>query len=167
MIIYFFRVSNWLTKANTVDAMSVLPALLFAVLSCLQHKSWFLIYMHIFLWLNCFPKFSSATNSLLAENCLFTIQEEKDAMLAKIEDYQAHLEMLKHTNVMNDTFYISQYGIFGTINNLRLGHTHVVGILIAKCKDKTLITTFSASPALYSRQISGTAVWLKSMSLLS
>ncbi|KAF8696028.1 hypothetical protein HU200_036913 [Digitaria exilis] len=55
-------------------------------------------------------------------------QEEKDAMLAKIEDYQAHLEMLKHTNVMNDTFYISQYGIFGTINNLRLGHTHVVEV---------------------------------------
>lgn len=79
-------------------------------------------------------------------------------MLAKIEDSQAHLEMLKHTNVLSDAFYISQYGIFGTINNLRLGHTHVVGILIAKCNDKTLITTFSVSPAFYSRHTSGTAI---------
>lgn len=59
-------------------------------------------------------------------------------MLAKIEDSQAHLEMLKHTNVLNDAFYISQYGIFGTINNLRLGHTHAVGVLVAKCKDEDI-----------------------------
>ncbi|CAO2171022.1 unnamed protein product [Urochloa humidicola] len=53
-------------------------------------------------------------------------QEERDATSAKIEDSQARLEMLKHTNVLNDAFVISQYGVFGTINNLRLGHTHVV-----------------------------------------
>ncbi|OEL35828.1 Beclin-1-like protein [Dichanthelium oligosanthes] len=66
-------------------------------------------------------------------------QEERDAISAKIEDYQAHLEMLKHTNVLNDAFYIAQYGVCGTINNLRLGHSHEVGILIAKCKAKTFI----------------------------
>ncbi|KAG2590808.1 beclin-1-like protein [Panicum virgatum] len=53
-------------------------------------------------------------------------QEERDAISAKIEVSRAHLEMLKHTNILNDVFYISQYGVFGTINNLRLGHTHVV-----------------------------------------
>ncbi|TKW16060.1 hypothetical protein SEVIR_5G275000v4 [Setaria viridis] len=53
-------------------------------------------------------------------------QEERNAISAKIEDYQTHLEMLKSTNVLNDAFNISQYGVFGTINNLRLGHTHVV-----------------------------------------
>jgi len=73
------------------------------------------------------------------KNCHFTIQGERDAISAKIEDSQAHLEMLEHTDILNDVFYISHYGIFGTINSLRLGHTHVVGIPIAKCKDKTLI----------------------------
>ncbi|CAL4974713.1 unnamed protein product [Urochloa decumbens] len=53
-------------------------------------------------------------------------QEERDATSAKIEDSQAHIEMLKRTNVLNDAFFISQYGAFGTINNLHLGHTHVV-----------------------------------------
>ncbi|CAO2183248.1 unnamed protein product [Urochloa humidicola] len=53
-------------------------------------------------------------------------QEERNAISAKIEDSQAHLEMLKYTNVLNDAFFISQHGVFGTINNLRLGHTHVV-----------------------------------------
>jgi beclin len=73
------------------------------------------------------------------KNCHFTIQEERDAISAKIEDSQAHLETLNRTNILNDVFYISQHGVFGTINNLRLGHTHVVGILIAKWKAKTLI----------------------------
>ncbi|KXG33124.1 beclin-1-like protein isoform X2 [Sorghum bicolor] len=50
-------------------------------------------------------------------------QEEQNAILAKIEVSQAHLELLKHTNVLNDAFYISQHGVFGTINNLRLGHS--------------------------------------------
>ncbi|XP_066312322.1 beclin-1-like protein isoform X3 [Miscanthus floridulus] len=53
-------------------------------------------------------------------------QEEQDAILAKIEVSQAHLELLKHTNVLNDAFYISHHGVFGTINNLRLGHSHEV-----------------------------------------
>jgi len=41
--------------------------------------------------------------------------------LAKIEVSQAHLELLKRTNVLNDAFPISHDGEFGTINNFRLG----------------------------------------------
>ncbi|KAJ6806982.1 beclin-1-like protein [Iris pallida] len=48
-------------------------------------------------------------------------QKERDSILAKIEVSQAHLELLKHTNVLNDAFYISHDGDFGTINNFRLG----------------------------------------------
>ncbi|XP_077212590.1 beclin-1-like protein isoform X2 [Tasmannia lanceolata] len=48
-------------------------------------------------------------------------QEERDAILAKIEVSQAHLELLKRTNVLNDAFPISHDGEFGTINNFRLG----------------------------------------------
>uniref|UniRef100_A0A0D9V467 Beclin 1 protein n=1 Tax=Leersia perrieri TaxID=77586 RepID=A0A0D9V467_9ORYZ len=48
-------------------------------------------------------------------------QEERDAVLAKIEVSQAHLELLKRTNVLNDAFYISHDGVIGTINNFRLG----------------------------------------------
>lgn len=48
-------------------------------------------------------------------------QEERDAILAKIEVSQAHLELLKRTNVLNDAFPICQEGEFGTINNFRLG----------------------------------------------
>ncbi|KAJ6850880.1 beclin-1-like protein [Iris pallida] len=48
-------------------------------------------------------------------------QEERDAILAKIEVSQAHLELLKRTNVLNDAFYIWHDGDFGTINNFRLG----------------------------------------------
>ncbi|KAJ3670909.1 hypothetical protein LUZ60_008335 [Juncus effusus] len=48
-------------------------------------------------------------------------QEERDAILAKIEVSQAHLELLKRTNVLNDAFFISHEGEFGTINNFRLG----------------------------------------------
>ncbi|WVY99944.1 hypothetical protein V8G54_026014 [Vigna mungo] len=47
--------------------------------------------------------------------------EERDAILAKIEVSQAHLELLKRTNVLNDAFPISHDGEFGTINNFRLG----------------------------------------------
>jgi len=64
------------------------------------------------------------------------MQEEQNAILAKIEVSQAHLELLKHTNVLNDAFYISQHGVFGTINNLRLGHSPEVGILTSSCKDQ-------------------------------
>lgn len=48
-------------------------------------------------------------------------QEERDAILAKIEVSQAHLELLKQTNVLNDAFPIHHDGEFGTINNFRLG----------------------------------------------
>ncbi|XP_011624596.1 beclin-1-like protein isoform X2 [Amborella trichopoda] len=48
-------------------------------------------------------------------------QEERDAILAKIEVSQAHLELLKRTNVLNDAFPIYHDGDFGTINNYRLG----------------------------------------------
>lgn len=48
-------------------------------------------------------------------------QEERDAILAKIEVSQAHLELLKRTNVLNDAFFIWHDGEFGTINNFRLG----------------------------------------------
>ncbi|CAK8564606.1 unnamed protein product [Lathyrus sativus] len=52
---------------------------------------------------------------------LISHQEERDAILAKIEVSQAHLELLKKTNVLNDAFPISHDGEFGTINNFRLG----------------------------------------------
>uniref|UniRef100_A0ACD5VPP5 Uncharacterized protein n=1 Tax=Avena sativa TaxID=4498 RepID=A0ACD5VPP5_AVESA len=48
-------------------------------------------------------------------------QEERDAVLAKIEVSQVHLELLKRTNVLNDAFYIYHDGVIGTINNFRLG----------------------------------------------
>ncbi|KZV19660.1 beclin-1-like protein-like [Dorcoceras hygrometricum] len=49
------------------------------------------------------------------------INEERDAILAKIEVSQAHLELLKRTNVLNDAFPIWYDGEFGTINTFRLG----------------------------------------------
>lgn len=52
---------------------------------------------------------------------LISHQEERDAILAKIEVSQAHLELLKRTNVLNDAFPIWYDGDFGTINNFRLG----------------------------------------------
>ncbi|KAB1219611.1 Beclin-1-like protein [Morella rubra] len=52
---------------------------------------------------------------------LISHQEERDAILARIEVSQAHLELLKRTNVLNDAFPICQEGEFGTINNFRLG----------------------------------------------
>ncbi|CAH9083829.1 unnamed protein product [Cuscuta epithymum] len=52
---------------------------------------------------------------------LISHQEERDAILAKTEVSQAHLELLKRTNVLNDAFPIGHDGEFGTINNFRLG----------------------------------------------
>ncbi|CAN6568314.1 unnamed protein product [Malus baccata var. baccata] len=52
---------------------------------------------------------------------LISNQEERDAILAKIEVSQAHLELLKRTNVLNDAFPIGHDGEFGTANNFRLG----------------------------------------------
>ncbi|KAK1559528.1 hypothetical protein Q3G72_015446 [Acer saccharum] len=52
---------------------------------------------------------------------LIAHQEERDAISAKIEVSQAHLELLKRTNVLNDAFPLFHDGDFGTINNFRLG----------------------------------------------
>lgn len=52
---------------------------------------------------------------------LISHQEERDAILAKIEVSLAHLDLLKQTNVLNDAFPIWHDGDFGTINNFRLG----------------------------------------------
>ncbi|XVF22385.1 hypothetical protein REPUB_Repub12eG0168000 [Reevesia pubescens] len=52
---------------------------------------------------------------------LIAHQEERDAILAKTEVSQAHLELLKRTNVLNDAFPIWHDVEFGTINNFRLG----------------------------------------------
>ncbi|XP_058111148.1 beclin-1-like protein isoform X3 [Magnolia sinica] len=48
-------------------------------------------------------------------------QEERDAILSKIQVSQAHLELLKCTDMLNDAFPICVDGDFGTINNFRLG----------------------------------------------
>ncbi|KAH7860060.1 hypothetical protein Vadar_008659 [Vaccinium darrowii] len=52
---------------------------------------------------------------------LISHQEDGDAILAKIEVSQAHLELLGQTNVLYDAFPISYGGQFGTICNFRLG----------------------------------------------
>ncbi|CAD6230322.1 unnamed protein product [Miscanthus lutarioriparius] len=52
--------------------------------------------------------------------------ETKSKQFKELKEQIAHLELLKHTNVLNDAFYISHHGVFGTINNLRLGHSHEV-----------------------------------------
>ncbi|XP_031376311.1 beclin-1-like protein isoform X2 [Punica granatum] len=52
---------------------------------------------------------------------LISHQEERDAILAQLEVSQAHLELLKRTNVLTDAFPIWHDGDFGTINNFRLG----------------------------------------------
>ncbi|CAA7023101.1 unnamed protein product [Microthlaspi erraticum] len=52
---------------------------------------------------------------------LIAHQEERDAILAKIEVSQAHLELLNKTNVLMDAFPIRSDGDFGTINKFRLG----------------------------------------------
>ncbi|KAF2324876.1 hypothetical protein GH714_020937 [Hevea brasiliensis] len=51
----------------------------------------------------------------------FYLFSQRDAILAKTEVSQAHLELLKQTNVLNDAFPIHHDGEFGTINNFRLG----------------------------------------------
>lgn len=61
-------------------------------------------------------------------------QEERDAVLAKIEVSQAHLELLKRTNVLNDAFLIWHDGEFGTINNFRLGRLPKIPVGDAKIR---------------------------------
>jgi len=53
--------------------------------------------------------------------------------LAKIEVSQAHLELLKRTNVLNDAFPISHDGEFGTINNFRLGRLPKIPVRCLAC----------------------------------
>jgi beclin len=67
-------------------------------------------------------------------------QEERDAVFAKIGVSQVHLEMLKHTNVLNDAFYISCDEVIARINNFRLGRLPNVEVIIqiAKYTDTTL-----------------------------
>ena len=79
----------------------------------------------------------------LSEKYHFTIQEERDAIFARIEVSQVHLELLKRTNVLNDAFYISHDGVIGTINNFRLGRLSNVEVRIkmqvAKCINTTMV----------------------------
>lgn len=55
-------------------------------------------------------------------------QEERDAVLAKMEVATAQLDSLKSTNVLNDAFHIWHDGEFGTINNFRLGRLPTVPV---------------------------------------
>uniref|UniRef100_A0A0D6R4K7 Beclin-1-like protein n=1 Tax=Araucaria cunninghamii TaxID=56994 RepID=A0A0D6R4K7_ARACU len=64
-------------------------------------------------------KFWQAFNDFRLQ--LINHQEERDAILAKIEVTETQLEKLKETNVLNDAFHIWHDGDFGTINNFRLG----------------------------------------------
>ncbi|ANM65776.1 Atg6 BARA domain [Arabidopsis thaliana x Arabidopsis arenosa] len=59
---------------------------------------------------------------------LIAHQEERDAILAKIEVSQAHLELLNKTNVLIDAFPIRNDGEFGTINNFRLGRLPAIKV---------------------------------------
>ncbi|KAJ4838527.1 hypothetical protein Tsubulata_047133 [Turnera subulata] len=61
---------------------------------------------------------------------LISYQEERDAILAKAEVSQAHLELLMKTNVLNDAFPIHHDGEFGTINNFRLGRLPKIPVTI-------------------------------------
>lgn len=61
--------------------------------------------------------------------------------MAKIEVSQAHLELLKRTNVLNDAFFIWHDGDFGTINNFRLGRVPKMQVL--KEMVKILLLGFS------------------------
>eukprot|EP01098_Paradermamoeba_levis_P004563 TRINITY_DN1955_c0_g2_i2.p1 TRINITY_DN1955_c0_g2~~TRINITY_DN1955_c0_g2_i2.p1 ORF type:complete len:383 (-),score=64.84 TRINITY_DN1955_c0_g2_i2:119-1267(-) len=55
------------------------------------------------------------------ESHLRWFTEEREANRSKIEFSKEQLDWLKRTNVYNDTFYISQEGQFGIINDFRLG----------------------------------------------
>uniref|UniRef100_A0A0D9YD75 Atg6 BARA domain-containing protein n=1 Tax=Oryza glumipatula TaxID=40148 RepID=A0A0D9YD75_9ORYZ len=68
-----------------------------------------------------YSEISSEMKDLEIKSKEFEELEERDAILAKIEVSQVHLELLKRTNVLNDAFYISHDGVIGTINNFRLG----------------------------------------------
>ena len=69
-------------------------------------------------------------------------QEERDAVLAKIEVSQVHLELLKRTNVLNDAFYISHDGVIGTINNFRLGRLPNVQVIMQNVQISRPFTIF-------------------------
>lgn len=52
---------------------------------------------------------------------LENFKEERAAIRRKIDNATEQLERLKNTNVYNDTFHIWHDGLYGTINNFRLG----------------------------------------------
>lgn len=60
--------------------------------------------------------------------------------MAKIEVSQAHLELLKRTNVLNDGFTIWHDGEFGTINNFRLGRLPKIPVGHIKTQNMMKIT---------------------------
>lgn len=94
------------------DAVNQLPfCLQFYLISYLQRRYFPSFFLHFTLVV--FSNFKGL-------NKLYQ-QEERDAILAKTEVSQAHLELLKRTNVLNDAFPIWHDGEFGTINNFRLG----------------------------------------------
>ena len=99
--------------------------------------------MHVFLFLNSLPDLFLVTFSFRYLKNICTIQEERDAVFAKIEVSQVHLELLKRTNVLNDAFHISHDGVIGTINNFRLGRLSNVEVRIkmqvAKCINTTMV----------------------------
>lgn len=72
--------------------------------------------LEIIFWKRQFLKVSMTNRKIFR-----IVQEDRDAVLAKMEVAQAQLEMLKRTNVLNDAFRIWHDGDFGTINNFRLG----------------------------------------------
>jgi len=54
--------------------------------------------------------------------------EDRDALLSRIESTCEMRELLRHTNVYNDTFHIWHNGPFGTINNFRLGRLPTIQV---------------------------------------
>jgi len=59
---------------------------------------------------------------------LDAFNEEKHALVSKIEGASAQLELLKRTNIYNDVFHIWHDGPFGTINSFRMGRTSKIQV---------------------------------------
>jgi len=56
------------------------------------------------------------------------LEDEAAAVEARARAAQAHLELLRRTNVFNDAFHIWHDGPFGTISAFRLGRTAAVSV---------------------------------------
>ncbi|XP_073225183.1 beclin-1-like protein isoform X2 [Cicer arietinum] len=61
---------------------------------------------------------------------------------------QAHLELLKKTNVLNDAFPISDDGEFGTINNFRLGRLPKISYFRPKFQYRIKIIPMGSYPCI-------------------